>query len=185
MTVNQFYQSINTICNDSENRDLEEYFLALLALVERERKQEPTAELMLQLLREAFTAKPAEFDPEWLKLGPPDDSILYVSNVQQEEDDEEWEQPDEPEMTMHDYTVAVLKFQIGEFHSMRGKQLENPMRGFGLSSDSGHDWYNFDPFMNLECGARCLLDGSKNKDAELQVDWSMLGELLEMGRIYE
>lgn len=185
MTVKEFYQAINDLCNDSDNRDYEAFLLALLSLVEREKEQPPTAELMLRLLKEAFTAEPAEFNPEWLRMGPPDDSILYVSNVQHEEDDEEWEEPDAPEMTLHDYTVAVLQFQIGEFHSMRGKQLDNPMRGYGLSSDSGYDWYNFDPFMNLECGARCLFDGSRNVDAELPVDWSLLGELLEMGRIYE
>ncbi|MEM9681065.1 MAG: hypothetical protein AAF901_12155, partial [Bacteroidota bacterium] len=86
------------------------------------------------------------------------------------------------ELTPYDFTIEVLKFQMAELHKMKGKQLENEYRYLGVQSETGHDWYNFDPFTNLECGARCMGDGEMNFGS---LDWSFLGELLENGRIYE
>jgi len=65
---------------------------------------------------------------------------------------------------------------------MKGKQLENKYRYFGIQSETGNYWYNFDPFGNLECGARCMEDNETNFD---DLNWSFIGELLENGRIYE
>ena len=59
------------------------------------------------------------------------------------------------------------------------------MRYFGIDSETGNRWYNFDPMTNLECGARCILDNEDDEDKEFIVSWQTLGELLEMGRIYE
>lgn len=38
---------------------------------------------------------------------------------------------------------------------------------------------------NLECGARCIIDSEDDEEKEFIVSWQTLGELLEMGRIYE
>jgi hypothetical protein len=37
----------------------------------------------------------------------------------------------------------------------------------------------------LECGARCIVDSDEDGERYLEVGWQFLGELLEMGRIYE
>ncbi len=68
---------------------------------------------------------------------------------------------------------------------MKGKQLEDKMRYFGIASETANHWSNFDPMTNLECGARCLLDREDDNEKELAVNWYTLGELLEMGRVYE
>ena len=38
---------------------------------------------------------------------------------------------------------------------------------------------------NLECGARCILDSEDDNENDFNASWQTLGELLEMGRIYE
>lgn len=65
---------------------------------------------------------------------------------------------------------------------MRGKLLENKYSYFGIDSETGHRWYNFDPYMNLECGLRCMDDNDDNLE---KLDWVFIGNLLEDGRIYE
>lgn len=68
---------------------------------------------------------------------------------------------------------------------MKGKQLEDPYRYDGIDSETGHRWYNFDPGTNLECGARCCVDAGDNKSVLDDISWNFLGDLLEMGRVYE
>jgi hypothetical protein len=87
----------------------------------------------------------------------------------------------------YDYTIAVIKFQIAELHKMQGKQLEDEWRHFGIDSETGNRWYNFEPDSILECGMRCYLDhgDDESNDEEFEVSWLTLGDLLEMGRIYE
>ncbi len=83
------------------------------------------------------------------------------------------------------YSAEVIKFQLAELSRMRASgQLADESKFFGIVSPSGHDWYNFDPFSLLECGARGLMDHA-GEDAPLRGGWEMLGELLEMGRTYE
>jgi hypothetical protein len=83
------------------------------------------------------------------------------------------------------YTIAVLQFQIAELHKMKGKQLNDEGRSFGIDSETGNRWYNFDPYSILECGMRCYLDYCEDDEQEFEVSWQTLGDLLEMGRIYE
>ncbi|WP_428070349.1 hypothetical protein [Chryseobacterium gambrini] len=68
---------------------------------------------------------------------------------------------------------------------MKGKQLEDEWKYYGIDSETGNRWYNFDPSSILDCGMRCFMDGNKNGDQEFKVSWRTLGDLLEMGRIYE
>lgn len=56
MTYNEFYNNIN-YRNNIDNRDLETYLLALLKLVEQERKQTLTADFLLKLLLDAFSSE--------------------------------------------------------------------------------------------------------------------------------
>ena len=83
------------------------------------------------------------------------------------------------------YSAEVIKFQLAELSRMRASgQLADESKFFGIVSSGGHGWYNFDPFSLLECGARGLMDHA-GEDAPVRGGWEMLGELLEMGRMYE
>ncbi len=177
MTYNTFYNSIN-LRSLLENRDLETYLLALLKLVEQERKQILTADLLLKLIHDACTSEPKKFDNEWLKIvKAPDEETVYkkVSNKANSSSED---------IGIY-YTIAVLQFQIAELHKMKGKQLSDEGRSFGINSETGNRWYNFDPYSILECGMRCYLDYCEDDEQEFEVSWQTLGDLLEMGRIYE
>jgi hypothetical protein len=41
------------------------------------------------------------------------------------------------------------------------------MRYFGIDSQTGNRWYNFDPMMNLACGARGILDSQEDDGKRL------------------
>lgn len=172
MTYKDFYQWINNLPSRLENRDLETYLSALYLLIEKQKDQELSEEMLLQLLQESFKSEPIEFDNKWLAIISPPDFDINIAYT---------------EISLEEgitFTTNVLKFQIVELHKMKDKQLKNELRYFGTDSETNNRWYNFDPFTNLECGAAWLLAG-KDEDQQLNVSWQMLGVLLEMGRIYE
>ncbi|MFA7444999.1 MAG: hypothetical protein WCY89_03570 [Flavobacteriaceae bacterium] len=170
MTTNEFYKHICNLKNKFENRDLETYLLSLLKLAEQEKNQPLTPDLLLKLIENAFISDPKEFNSEWLSITDAPESLsIDKSKIS-----------DKNEI---DYSISVLQFQISELHKMRGKQLDDEKRYFGIDSETGNIWYNFDPMTNLECGARCILDSDDEK--EFIVTWQTLGELLEIGRVYE
>ena len=68
MTLNEFYQNISTLKDNFENRELETYLLSLLSLVEQKKNQNLTTDLLLNLLHNAFTSEPKEFNSEWLSI---------------------------------------------------------------------------------------------------------------------
>ncbi|MDR2918046.1 MAG: hypothetical protein LBV72_01605 [Tannerella sp.] len=185
MKVIEFYEQIGSLPSKHENRDLEEYLLALYALVEKHKEREITAELLMRLLSEAFTAPPAPFREEWLAYDkvPHDNGIIRKFTNPDLKDD--FDRTFYTHSEGVEFTLEVLKFQIAELHKMRGKQLIDKYRYFGIDSETGHRWYNFDPFTNLECGVRCLDDNSDSDDEEIEIGWHTLGVLLEDGRIYE
>lgn len=182
MTIDEFYDRITDLPKQYENRDLEEYLLALYGLVLKRKEEPMTCDLFFELLENAFTENPVEFDEAWReKQNPPDGNRMFrkftnpdFAHLMKEERDST--------LTPVDYTLQVLQFQIAELNSMRGKQLDHEYKYFGINSDAGHRWYNFDPFGNLECGARCMEDNNDRMD---NIDWALLGELLEDGRVYE
>lgn len=177
MTYNQFYYSIN-LRHLSENRDMETYLLALLRLVEQEREQTLTADLLLKLLHAACISEPQKFDNNWLKIvtAPDEEEVCKKMNNKANSSLED---------TGIYYTIAVLQFQIAELHKMKGKQLNDESQSFGIDSETANRWYNFDPYSILECGMRCYLDYCEDDKQEFEVSWQTLGSLLEMGRIYE
>lgn len=185
ITYEHFYEQILALRTQHENRDLEAYVLALYALVEQYREREMTAGLLLQMISEAFTATPLAFRDEWLDCTEaPDPNVMshkFTAPSLKGKIDMSSYAADEG----IGFTIAVLRFQAAELHRMRGKQLEDKYRFFGVDSDTGNRWYNFDPFSNLECGTRCCMGGGENEATEMQVSWQTLGELLEYGRIYE
>ncbi|MCU0434546.1 MAG: hypothetical protein MUC87_13920 [Bacteroidia bacterium] len=185
MKNSEFYQYIVKLGDEFENRDLETYLLALLNLVEQEKSHNLTSDLLLKLLKTAFIAQPKDFNPEWLSINTAPDENIMSKKFTNPEINSMINKSVVSDKTGIDYTIAVLQFQIAELHKMKGKQLDNDVRYFGLDSETGNRWYNFDPITNLECGARCIVDGADDDDKEFMVNWQTLGELLEMGRIYE
>ncbi len=176
MDAEAFYKQVISLPHTYPKRDLEEYLLALYKGVEAHKHLELTDELGLGLLMKAFEEEPLRFPEAWLScIAPPDEYLLPDPEDTHKADDLETIAP-------YEYTREVIKFQIADLHKMRGKQLENEFRYFGLSSETGKRWYNFDPFTNLECGARCMLDTGFDFST---MDWSFIGVLLENGRMYE
>lgn len=184
MTYNEFYNNIN-YRNNIDNRDLETYLLALLKLVEQERKQTLTADFLLKLLLDAFSCEPKKIDTEWLKIvKAPDEKTIYKKFTNKETSSSEDKNTVADDIGIY-YTIAVLQFQIAELHKMKGKQLDDEWKYDGIDSETGNRWYNFDPGSILDCGMRCFMDHNKDDDQEFEVSWRTLGDLLEMGRIYE
>jgi len=182
MTIDQFYKKITELPTKHKNRDLEEYLLALYALVLENTEKEMNMDLFFNLLESAFTASPIPFDESWLAIEAAPDGNRINRKFTNPAFADSVDKNNASEMQPLEFTLEVIRFQIADLHKMRGKQLDDKYRFFGIDSDTGNRWYNFDPFGNLECGARCMED---NNDVIDNADWSLLGELLEDGRIYE
>ncbi len=182
MNVTEFYTHITKLSDKFENRDLEEYLLALYKLIENKRTEELTYNSIFDIISEAFTSESAPFNNDWLDCNSSPDGNRMSKKFTNPEIREQIDKSNTSGLSPYDFTIEVLKFQIAELHKMRGKQLENEYRYFGVQSETGNYWYNFDPFANLECGARCMEDNDTDFSSP---DWSFFGELLENGRIYE
>ncbi|MGW2092873.1 hypothetical protein [Promicromonospora sukumoe] len=159
----QHYNRLRDEIRELPARDLEQYLLALSRLIDQRSARSMDEALFFDLLRSAFTAEAPEFDERWLtSVDPPgrpaDDVDGGVG-----------------------FTRAVVRFQAAELHRMRGKQLADEMRYFGVWSETRHYWCNFDPHSLLECGAAGLWDGEQ----AVTWGWGLVGELLETGRVYE
>ena len=137
MTYAEFYARIENFPNRFSNRSLASYLSALHALTEARQAGPFTAELCLSLLERAFTAESVPFDAAW--------PVIRTA-------------PADTEYAPFDYACAVMRFQAAELHRMGGGQTENGCRDFSAFSETGHAWYNFDPFSLLECGARGMAD---------------------------
>lgn len=186
MNFEEFINEIENLPSNFENRDLETYLLAIYKNLEDNKeiylKEQVTLDLVLCILKEAFTSEPAIFNKEWLNITQsPNCNRIYRKFTNPELKDMV-DKSNMAEKSGIEFSLDVLKFQIAELHKMRGKQLYEEERYFGIDSETGNRWYNFDPFTNLECGSRCMYD---NDDTGEYIDWSFIGDLLENGRIYE
>ena len=165
MTYNDFYNHIERLPEEVANRDLETYLLALYGLMASYKNDTCTPNVCLELLVKAFAAAPIPYEEEWA-------TIVTMPEAEDEH------------LSAFDYTQAVILFQIAELHRMKDKELHNEMRSFGITSETGYDWYNFNPLDLLECGARGLCDYI-GEDKTIPNDWHFLGHLLDLGRYYE
>ena len=166
MTYNEFYRHICELPTRFENRDLETYLSALYTLVDENQNVTPNAEMLLNLVQTAFTSVPTQFNSDWLRIEqPPGNNSQEIFGIE--------------------FTLEVIKFQISELHKMRGKQLNSETKYFGIDSETENRWYNFDPFTILECGTAGLMENFEADDREIEGNWQFLGNLLEIGRVYE
>jgi hypothetical protein len=185
MTLQKFYSNICNLKERFENRDLETYLSALLLLVDKKQNEILDADKLLTIIQTAFTSNPIKFDKKWLNIITAPDENVMSRKCTNPGTESPFDKSVVSNSRDYEFTTEVIKFQIAELHKMNHKQLKNKMRYFGIQSETGNSWYNFDPFTNLECGARCIIDNEDDVNKELIVTWQTLGELLEMGRIYE
>ena len=182
MNFEEFYDEINNLPNNYKNRDLEEYLLALYEKVIEYKEEKLTYDLAIKIISESFTSNAVEFQENWLNCTIPPDENIINKKFTNPEISQSIDKTNHSQLEPFEFTIETLKFQIAELHKMRGKQLDNEYRYFGINSETGHRWYNFDPFGNLECGVNCMQDNDENFET---IDWSFIGILLENGRIYE
>ncbi len=181
MNSEQFYITIAKLEESFENRDLETYLLALYQNILEHKDEELTYELVIDIISKSFTSKAAKFNIEWLdSIEAPDENRMSQKFTNKAFSDFV-DKSNHSTLAPFEFTIDVLKFQIAELHKMKGKQLEDEYRYFGIDSETGHRWYNFDPFAILSCGSRCMEDNERDFT---NLDWSFIGELLENGRIY-
>lgn len=182
MTIEDFYREICNFSESYQNIDLEEYLLSVFGNVLNQKNKKLTFELALKIFADSFTTKPVQFQEDWLEIENSPDSNRMSQKFTNPENSSAVDKTNNSTIYGIDYTIEVIKFQVAELHKMRGKQLENENRYFGIPSETGNYWYNFDPFGNLECGVRCMIDNGENYE---KLDWSFIGDVLENGRIYE
>lgn len=182
MNIEELYERVASLPDRVENRELEEYLLALYGNVLKHKEKEFSCELALALFEQSFTSEPAEFQEAWLQCEHAPDERRISKKFAHPAVATLFDNTDASVLSPFDFTIAVLQFQIAELHNMRGKQLNDEYRYFGLRSETGNYWFNFDPSTNLECGVRCMEDNDESLDA---ASWSLIGEILEKGRIYE
>ncbi|MFN8578919.1 MAG: hypothetical protein U0354_18985 [Candidatus Sericytochromatia bacterium] len=170
ITVNDWEEFEYVVCeleNEIEEPcELEIYLRSMYKLIDKYKLEKPSLNLFYSLIKDSFFEKPIEFNDKWLKIiEPPDEDIIN--------DDLE-------------FFKQVLLFQIAELRKMRDKELKDELKYFGIKSETGNYWYNFSPFMNLECGLRGFI-GNKNIPSiySENINWKTLGIILEVGRIYE
>jgi hypothetical protein len=182
MNSEEFYTEISKLNKSFENRNLEEYLLALYQNVIEYKSDKISYELILKIITKSFTTEPVSFNNEWLKYRTAPDENRISKKFTSTEINSSIDKSNYSELKPFDFTIEVIKFQIAELHKMKDKQLQDEYRYFGITSETGNSWYNFDAFGNLECGARCMVDNEEDFE---NLDWSFIGELLENGRIYE
>ena len=186
VTTLEFYEHICSFPERFENRNLESYLSALFLLVQETEDAALNVDKLLHLLETAFTSEAIAFDNKWLLIRSAPDENVMSRKFTNPEIQPPSDKSTESEYKGKEFTLAVLRFQIAELHRMRDMPHVNKSEYLGLASETGNYWYNFDPFTNLECGARCLIDsGGDGTSHELICNWETLGELLEMGRVYE
>lgn len=178
MTIEEFIERLSELepAFKSSNKNLEEYWRSMYPLVIQKKHKKPTLELFFELIKDSIENPPIKLNADWLKSINPPESNLFEEEVKNGEkelksDNDEFE-----------FFLKVLEFQIAELHKMKDKELKNEHRYFGINSETGNRWFNFDPMGILDCGLSGMESNGFNKDLE---NWIFLGEIIEMGRIYE
>lgn len=184
MENNKFESAVCALLEQAPQRSLEDYLLALYHLLPTDESSPCTHQLLLSLLEQAFTAPATAYAGQWDNVEIPvaDDEMVWLKFTNPDVKDHVPKPQIDSSLA---FTKQVIQFQVKELHSMRGKQLEDEYRFFGVSSDDGHRWYNFTPVDNLSCGFAGLSDNLDEAETPFLISWGFLGLWLEMGRIYE
>lgn len=169
-TFKDFEKVVNELT--SKNRytykgTLEEYLRSILFQTESKRNSQLTFDVVFEILEKAFDSEPIGFKHEWMEYCEPVD----IENIED----------------TYECFLKTIIFQIADLKRMTGcGQLDNEDKYYGVTSPSGHSWYNFDPFIYLECGVRGLVDHFEiGNFSEEEIGWDLFIGLLELGRLYE
>lgn len=146
---------------------LEEYLHSLLKVVQKYKGNQVTFALLATVLLEAFTTEPLPFDEQFLEYqSPPDFSEDDTDSVK-----------DDFECLQH-----LLFYQIADFHLLEASGvLQKQWSVLGVTSPTGHSWYNFTPKTFLFCAA----SGMHGELTATDCTWVDLAITLWLGQIYE
>ncbi|MFN8673642.1 MAG: hypothetical protein U0457_16375 [Candidatus Sericytochromatia bacterium] len=162
--------------------ELQLYLQSLYSLLTEFKDKEASLDTFYEIIQKSFFTQPTPFKDVWLEIK---------------------EAPNQEDYDDFGYLRQVILFQISELKKMENKQLKDKLNYLGVISETGNHWYNFYPFMNLECGIRAFIDNKplrnayfinqqKNTEFETELDddsknitWKSLGNILELGRMYE
>lgn len=159
-SLSDLYTEINKLSVTGEPIPLNRFLIGLHEQMLENRGKEASFSLFLQIIKKALSNENSDFNEEWLDITDP---------------------PDMGQLEAFEYALQVVRFQIAELVKMDIEKLSLEEEMFGIESDDGHTWYNFDPFTNIERGIQGLIDAATGE----KITWVTLGEILETGRIYE
>lgn len=160
------------VCGNRGAEPTEKYLRKLLGQLLLNKEKKPTSELFLQLFESALNSEPVEITDDWFNVKEPG----LFSSV---------EEMKKLNINDFEYTLDTIKFFVADLQRMEEKELENPMRGYGVTSSSGARWYNF-----TMCGfvdaSFALLDESNDKEMDnADLPWYYIASILIVGKIYE
>ncbi len=173
-------KQVNDFKDHVPARDLISYLLALYPSIQNNKEEVLTQELLVTLLSESFSSEPMEMDPSWLSISTIPERDKMYRRTKNTEDLDSYAKPESRGWSNLAFTEEVLKFQIAELYKMRGNQLENDMKQYGVASETGTPWYNFDPLSNMSSGIRQLI--ARNPESA-DIDWSVIGLIFQLGRV--
>lgn len=159
-SLNELYEAIGEVSITNDSVPLKRFLLGLYREVLENKNEEATYDLFLTLFKKALKNESTDFDEDWLEITDP---------------------PNTEDYTPIDYCLQVIRFQVAELEKIESDNLSLEEEMFGVESEDGHTWYNFDPFTNFECGIHGLMDSDYNES----LSWATLGDIIEMGRVYE
>jgi hypothetical protein len=181
-TLEQFYDDLMDLFEQKPDRDLKPFLLTLYRILPEYKDQTASFELFLEIIVRGLLEEPIPIKNDWLAIKQAPSGNRLVRKFTNPDIFDSGANVSDLDDRGIEFTFDVLKFQASEVTRMNGNQLENPMRFFGVISDTGHDWYNFTAHGVLECGTRCMID---NQESTENLSWSFIGSLLEDGRVYE
>lgn len=155
-TAEELTSLVDALISRHPDRDGADWLRALHPLVEAA-GPEPPGRAMLSLLEASLSAEAPPLDESWLHITDPP-----------------------TEFDGHAATLAMIRFAAADLHRLaEAGQLDAVW--LGVSSPTGHRWYNATAHSLLECGASAIQD----HDLPVTWDWSLLATLLDLGRSYE
>jgi hypothetical protein len=188
----EFKSSVFAVLDKHEqnNISLEDYLLALWAVIEKYKNQKPSYQLFAIMIDEAFEAPPSKFDEQWIayenhlswtyKNGSyviekykDGEQVIIQSNV------------DDYEILKH-----TILYQIVDFRKLSPDKIKDPQSFFGIDSGKGDTWYNFTPIDYWSCAIRGMEDHLKSPVSLYAANfskctWAVFAALLSLGQVYE
>lgn len=158
--------------------NLEEFLCGMWGSILKNKDKKPTWEMFLQIISDAWTGTPMEFDDSWMEIKKSADSVEIETGT---------------ELDDFEYLQGTILYQIADLNRMRdaGYYEKDPTElFFGVSSPTGARWYNWSPESFISCAIAGMTSHSQNENSIIHVDdeqvtWRDLASLLYLGQMYE